>query len=415
MPLKYLVLFLFSFHILSYSQNAQILLEEGKILLFKNKKVKAINKIEDALEAAEKERNVDLQMRCHLQLAELKDNVINFKEALQHYRDFADLYSAKSEKTNKDLKDSVEVLEGEVEEGEENLIAKEVEIDSLTNEQLQSALEIRDLEIENQKNQLEAKASENRKNSLIFLVIIFGIIVAFAFRAYLKKRKITVMLRQKNYLIAKAKEKSDDLLLNILPESVAEELKEYGRTKSAYHEDATVMFTDFKGFTRFTEKHSPTELVTVLDFYFSAFDKIIEKYEIEKIKTIGDAYLCASGIPIAEPNHANNMVAAAIELIAFIAKTKVEKMEANSPYLEVRIGLHTGPLVAGVVGSKKFAYDIWGDTVNIAARMEQSGESGQINVSETIYQLLKITHQFEYRGEIEAKNKGKMKMYFLKV
>lgn len=414
MRLKHLALLFFWFFIVDGScQDALSRIYEGNVLMTQNKKVKAQSKYEEALVLAKKEGNIELQMRCHLQLAELKDNVIYFREALAHYRDFADLYSTKSEQVKKVLEDSVKNLETELEEGAVVMVAKEVKIDSLNNEQLKSTLAIRDLEIENQNKELAVNSAVNRKNILVFMVLIFGIIVAFTIRGYLNKRQVTITLREKNNLIAKEKEKSDALLLNILPASVAEELKEFGKTKSAYHEHATVMFTDFKEFTKFTEQHSPTELVTVLDFYFSAFDQIIEKYQIEKIKTIGDAYLCVCGIPKEDEKHAYKMVSAAKELIEFVAKTKIERMAANLLYLEVRIGLHSGPLVAGVVGSKKFAYDIWGDTVNIAARMEQSGKSGAINVSETVYQLLKDDFEFTYRGEIEAKNKGEMRMYFV--
>jgi class 3 adenylate cyclase len=195
--------------------------------------------------------------------------------------------------------------------------------------------------------------------------------------------------------------------LNILPGTVAAELKEHGKTSSARHEMATVMFTDFQGFTTFAEQNTPEDVVALLDYYFRAFDAIISKYQIEKIKTIGDAYLCVSGVPTKNEDHAANMIQAAMEFQAFM------EVSTEHAQLKMRIGIHTGPVVAGVVGSKKFAYDIWGDTVNIAARYEQTGEVGRINVSETVVEATNGAFTFEYRGELEAKNKGKMKMFFV--
>lgn len=403
------------------SQTASSLYNEAVKLQADNKTPKAIKKFEEALEKAESERNIQLQMNCHLELAELKDNVISYKEALEHYESFSHLYRKQMSSKTKMLEDSVSGLKTNVEEGmleiaEKNntIEAKDSAIDVLTTEQLQSQLSILDLELKNQKSLLDIEASENRKNILILIIAICLLIVAFAIRAYILKRRGVVVMRNKNYQIVKEKEKSDNLLLNILPETVAEELKEFGRTTPLKHEIATVMFTDFKGFTKFSEKNSPEDLVAMIDHYFSAFDEIIARHHIEKIKTIGDAYLCASGIPKENPDHAVNMINAAFEFLDFVKKTSAEKQKTTGAHLEMRIGIHSGPLVAGVVGSRKFAYDIWGDTVNIAARMEQSGEPGNINVSETVYQLVKHLYQFEFRGEVEAKNKGKMKMYFVR-
>ncbi len=207
------------------------------------------------------------------------------------------------------------------------------------------------------------------------------------------------------------KKKSDDLLLNILPEGIADELKQTGRTIPRSYEVATVMFTDFENFTSKSEKLSPEELVTLLDTCFKKFDEIISKYNIEKIKTIGDAYLCVSGLPDAKDHSASNVVAAAVEIIETI---NALKQNANdNVYFDVRIGIHTGPLVAGVVGDKKFAYDIWGDTVNTAARMEQNSEPNKINISQSTYDLVKEKYQCNFRGKRAAKNKGMIEMYFV--
>ena len=207
------------------------------------------------------------------------------------------------------------------------------------------------------------------------------------------------------------KKKSDDLLLNILPEDIANELKQTGHTKPRSYEVATVMFTDFENFTSKSEQLSPEELVTIIDTCFKKFDEIISRHNIEKIKTIGDAYLCVSGLPDTKAHSAVNVVDAAIEIIEAI---KSFRQNANdNSYFDIRIGIHTGPLVAGVVGDKKFAFDIWGDTVNTASRMEQNSEPNKINISQSTYELVKEKYNCSFRGKRAAKNKGMIEMYFV--
>lgn len=209
------------------------------------------------------------------------------------------------------------------------------------------------------------------------------------------------------------KKKSDDLLLNILPLDVANELKQTGQSKARSYEQVSVMFTDFKEFTVHSELLKPEELVSEIDFCFRKFDEIITKHNLEKIKTIGDAYLCVEGIPKSSPESIHNIIYAALEIMEFMKELQSKKQKQNKSFFELRIGIHTGPLVAGIVGMKKFAFDIWGDTVNTAARMEQNSEAGKINISQFTYDLVKDKFDCKYRGEIEAKNKGKMKMYFV--
>lgn len=221
-----------------------------------------------------------------------------------------------------------------------------------------------------------------------------------------------VVLRQRNK-ISKARKRSDELLLNILPEEVAEELKEKGSAEAKYFNEVTVMFTDFKGFTQISEKLTPSELVEVIDTCFKAFDNIIGKHKIEKIKTIGDAYMCAGGLPLSNSTHAENVVSAALEIQKFMNEHLNQRQNEGKEGFEIRIGIHTGPVVAGIVGIKKFAYDIWGDTVNIASRMESSGETGKVNISGRTYDLVKDKFKCQYRGKIQAKNKGEIDMYFV--
>lgn len=209
------------------------------------------------------------------------------------------------------------------------------------------------------------------------------------------------------------KEKSDELLLNILPMDIARELKEKGKAESKKYESVTVMFTDFKGFSMIAEQMNAVELVSEIDFCFKEFDRIIERNGIEKIKTIGDSYMAAGGIPIKNDTHPIDVINAAIEIQKFIESQKERSIQENKPIFELRIGIHTGNIVAGIVGLNKFAYDIWGDTVNLASRMESSGEAGKINISGSTYELVKDHFSCTYRGKVQAKNKGEVDMYFV--
>ncbi|MEP7321281.1 MAG: adenylate/guanylate cyclase domain-containing protein [Saprospiraceae bacterium] len=204
------------------------------------------------------------------------------------------------------------------------------------------------------------------------------------------------------------KEKSDNLLLNILPTEIAEELKKNGQSQARMYDYTSVLFTDFVNFTGVSEKFSPTELVKEINYCFTAFDNIVGRIGLEKIKTIGDAYLAVCGLPIADPDHAIKTIQAALEILQF-----VEDHHKQGGAFKIRIGIHSGPLVAGIIGVKKFAYDIWGDTVNTAARMEQNSESGKINISGVTYEIVKDKVVCIHRGKIAAKNKGEVDMYFV--
>ncbi len=255
---------------------------------------------------------------------------------------------------------------------------------------------------------LAAQRNKNQRNISIGIAIALFLIGLLALGLYRRNR----FIRKTKQIIEKEKDRSDNLLLNILPQETADELKENGRVVAKKFESVTVLFTDFKGFTHYSENLDPEKLVETIGFYFTKFDDIMEKYGLEKIKTIGDSYMCAGGLPYPTKDHAPKMVQAAFEIIAFVDETK-KNATAEQIHFDIRVGINTGPIVAGVVGSKKFSYDIWGDTVNVASRMESMSEPGKINISKSTYELIKSDFDCEYRGEIEAKNRGKVKMYYV--
>ena len=248
------------------------------------------------------------------------------------------------------------------------------------------------------------KETELRNQKMIRNFIFGGLVIVVFFLIF--------VFRQRNK-IAQEKHRSELLLLNILPEDVAEELKNTGSAKVKSFEMVTVLFTDFKGFTQISEKLTAEELVSEIDYCFSGFDNIIKKYGIEKIKTIGDAYMCAGGVPKANTTNPEDVVRAAIEIRDFILKHKQEREAKGDLAFEVRIGVNTGPVVAGIVGVTKFAYDIWGDAVNLASWMESSGEPAKVNISENTYAFIKDKFDFTFRGKVYAKGKGDIEMYFV--
>lgn len=246
---------------------------------------------------------------------------------------------------------------------------------------------------------------------LLLLLLLGGFIFARKSNSKLAFQKKQVEKSQAETQAEKAK--SDALLLNILPVETAQELKETGAATPKEYEQVSVLFTDFCNFTQFAEQLTPDELIQELNACFVAFDEIIERNHLEKIKTIGDAYMCAGGIPKANKINAHDAVRAALEMQDFIKKHSEERQRKGLPFLKMRVGIHTGAVIAGVVGKNKFAYDIWGDTVNLAARMESSGEMGKVNISEVTYALVKNDFDCVFRGAIEAKHKGEVGMYFV--
>lgn len=206
--------------------------------------------------------------------------------------------------------------------------------------------------------------------------------------------------------------KSEALLLNVLPESIAEELKRTERVEPRQY-DASVLFTDFVGFTHLAGTMTPQELIEELDTCFRQFDRIVRKHRLEKIKTIGDAYMAAGGLPTANNTHPVDCVLAALEIRAFMEERAKERANQGRPHWRIRIGVHSGPLVAGVIGREKFAYDVWGETVNIAARMESSGAAGCVNISCETYRRVREVFACEHRGKIAAKSLGEIDMFFV--
>ena len=260
---------------------------------------------------------------------------------------------------------------------------------------------------------LALREAESQRRFYWAAIVGLLLLAAGSLYFFVRARQNGFLMQEKNKIIREEQQRSESLLLNILPALVAEELKQQGRTHARLFEDVSVLFADFVGFSRIAEILSPQELVTELDTCFKSFDQIIAKYDLEKIKTIGDAYMCAGGLPNGGGAQLRDMVNAARDMQAWLHVWNSGRDQQGLPRFDARIGIHSGPVVAGVVGSRKFAFDIWGDTVNIAARIEQASEGGKINISGAAYQVIKSQFNCEYRGKIAAKNKGEIDMYYV--
>jgi class 3 adenylate cyclase len=334
----------------------------------------------------------------------------------------------------KKLEKEKETIAQEKEIVEQEIAEKEEEIKDISREKLQQKMlaDARKHMIENLENErvidslalqqtnleLQNATLQNEQSKYVFMLmgagVLFVILLAllnyYRFRA---KKRLSNKLEQQNHIIEEERQRSDELLLNILPANIANELKEKGKATARKFNEASILFADFKNFTRISTQLTPEKLVEEIDTTFKAFDNIISHYDdIEKIKTVGDAYICASGL-VNRKTIPANLIKAALEMQEYLEDMKHEKIRRNEPFFEARIGIHTGPVVAGVVGLKKFAYDIWGDTVNIAARMESNCEPGKVNVSESTYRLIKYNYDCQYRGKVAAKGKGMIDMYYV--
>ncbi len=284
-------------------------------------------------------------------------------------------------------------------------------IDSMQLSQTESVVKQQEAELREKEAEIQLRKSQR---NLLIAVAGFGLLLTLGlFHRFHTMRTHNAVLSEKNKVIEAERKRSEELLLNILPVAVANELKNNGSAQAKHYEEATVLFTDFKGFSAISKLMTPDALVQALDYAFRNFDRIIGKYGLEKIKTIGDAYMCAGGLPGKDGSSPVQVVRAALEIQQFLRDWNIERVGRGEPAFEARIGIHTGPLVAGVVGSKKFAYDIWGDTVNVASRMETNSEAGRVNISAATFKFVKDTFNCEYRGKVPAKNVGEVEMYFV--
>ncbi len=225
-----------------------------------------------------------------------------------------------------------------------------------------------------------------------------------------ERNNLELRVQERTRELEAAVERSDELLQNILPLEIASELKETGHTRSRRHENVSVMFADFEDFSRIADGMSESELVSLLDLNFGIFDDIVDHFKLEKIKTIGDAYMCAGGLAARDSTSALRMVLAAMEMIRSLKNVHKTK---GSPLWRIRIGIHTGSVTAGVVGKRKFAYDIWGTTVNIASRLESAGETERIHISREMANLVDKYFQVTSRGMIEARNIGEIESFYV--
>ncbi|MEZ4932758.1 MAG: tetratricopeptide repeat protein [Saprospiraceae bacterium] len=347
-------------------------------------------KYRDALSNYQHSRAIAEELRSNTNLKEVYENLANCYAAMNDHENafrYQGLFS--------EIKDTL------------YNVKNDRRIESL---QFQFDIEKKEAEIEilNKENELkesQIKQAKILRNFLLaaavfLLVTIGGVTYQYQFA------------KKTNKIIIEERNKSDQLLLNILPTETAEELKQYGSVKAKQYDFVSVLFTDFKAFTKHVETITPEELVKSIDYYFKGFDDIFEKYNLEKIKTIGDSYMCAGGLPIANKTNPEDAIKAGLDIIRFVEDLKKTK-PAGIHIFEVRIGISTGPVIAGVVGKTKFQYDIWGDAVNVASRMETSCEVGKVNISEFTYEHVKDKFSFEFRGNIEVKNRGKIKMYYV--
>lgn len=339
----------------------------------------------------------------------------NFSQALKYANrslDLAEKYGLKEQIRDANFKLSeLYDFNGNFQASNANLKNYYIYRDSLLNlESIEHMADLRtDFEVSQKQTEVDLLREKQKNQRITVTAVIIALVLIIILAAGLFKRNR--FIQKTSVLIEKEKDRSDNLLLNILPEETARELKDKGKVIPKKFDSVTVMFTDFRAFTKYSQYLTPELLVKSVDYHFSKFDTIMEKYGLEKIKTMGDAYMCAGGLPFPCEDHAEKMLQAAFEIIEFIDNIKNDEVRDISSF-DIRIGIHTGPVVAGVVGIKKFAYDIWGDTVNIASRMESNSEPGRINVSEITYELIKDKFDCEFRGEIQAKNKGMMRMYF---
>jgi adenylate cyclase len=370
---------------LQYISISQI--EIGNLLNQLGKNDTAIEKCKFGLSIAEKLGSLSVKKEACGCLYEAYKSVGNTKSAL-HFYEKSNVYkdSLQSEETSNKMMNMA--------------FQQQQLIDRIANVKKAHAVQL--------KHKEEVQQQEKQRN---IIIISLGFILVIAIGLWNRLN----YTRKSRAALAIEKDRSEKLLLNILPEEIAQELKEKGAVNARDFNLVAILFSDFKSFTQTAEKMSPQHLVEEINVCFKAFDLITERYNIEKIKTIGDSYMAAGGIPNPDKNAVRNIVLAGLEMQQFMTERIIENQTANKPAFEMRLGIHAGPIVAGIVGLKKFQYDVWGDTVNTASRIESNGMVGKVNISESLYNLIKDEKcfVFQYRGNIHAKGKGEMKMYFV--
>ncbi|MCF8247106.1 MAG: hypothetical protein K9J37_19175 [Saprospiraceae bacterium] len=337
----------------------------------------------------------------------------------------ANLRSAKleSERNRQALKLATQQLLAEKQGREIASLAQQNKLDSLeaASQKAEQQQQIAMLESQKQLDKLRIEKQESFRKTASFIGLLGAVLLLLIGGSWYYGRRLNKRLAAQNQQIEAQKteidaerSRAEGLLLNILPDEVAAELKAQGVATPRHYDSASVLFTDFVGFTKISAMLPPGEVVQELNKFFLGFDEIVERHNLEKIKTIGDSYMAAGGLPVENRSHPQDAVAAAREMLRFVEQQNTKNAANGKPHWRIRIGIHTGEVVAGVVGSKKFAYDIWGDTVNTASRMESNGPAGEINISEATYKLVNQSFTCEYRGELEVKNKGKLGMYLVK-
>jgi adenylate cyclase len=287
-----------------------------------------------------------------------------------------------------------------------------------SDQQAQAIDENKQIEIDKKEKELLIKEAQlvkdrEQRNKILGGSALLGLLTLGLWSRSAARKRANTALSSKNAEIEAERQRADDLLGNILPEATARELKANQSVKPVRYDSVSVLFTDFKGFTEVASLLAPEVLVEELDQCFRIMDAIVTEHGVEKIKTIGDAYMCVGGLPEPCADHAERTVRAALQMQKALAQRMLANAAAGRPVFQMRLGIHTGPVVAGVVGSRKFAYDIWGDTVNIAARMESSGRAGEVNISEATYRAIQHAFDCTPRGKVAAKSLGEIEMYFV--
>jgi adenylate cyclase len=390
----------------------------GKVYMKQGKYDLALQNHNKALSIAEKKGDKLQIMRTLMGLANVYEKQNNTKLAIEYYSNARDI-AEQMDDVNVELSDLYKSMSGAYEKEQDYSNAYLYKTlysnikDSLYKTDTKKKLNQLQFDFELSKKEGEIVLQEakikSEKAARMGVQIGLGLILIIAFiiyRNYLQKVKV-------NKILDKQKDQIEHLLLNILPKEVASELQTSGKSVPRHFEEVSVLFTDFKGFTSIADKLSPEDVVEELNECFMAFDNIMEKYDLEKIKTIGDAYMCAGNMPSPDPDHVYKMIKAAMEIQQFVEKHNANREENGLEAWEIRIGIHTGPVVAGVVGKKKYAYDIWGSTVNIASRMESNGTPGRVNISAYTHEIIKDRFECSHRGKIYAKNLGELDMYFV--